>query len=107
MEIIIFKFMNVAFINNVVVICVLSYFEKINESKRNATITAMNVKFKNWIGVLKTTLHTTLHVYVRVTSYLEEFEDTKGVIIIHIEGQTTQWLKEQGQKNKQRSTKDK
>jgi hypothetical protein len=34
----------------------------------------------------------------------EEFEDTKGVIRISIE-QTTQWPKEKGQKDKQRSTK--
>ena len=34
---------------------------------------------------------------------MEEFEDTKGVI--KIEGQTTQWAKKNGQKNKQK-TKD-
>ena len=37
----------------------------------------------------------------------EEFEDTKGVIRIRKSeaGQTTQWSKEKGQKDKQRSTK--
>ena len=36
----------------------------------------------------------------------KEFEDTKGVIRIHIvEKQTTQWPKEKVQKDKQRSTK--
>jgi phage repressor protein C with HTH and peptisase S24 domain len=34
----------------------------------------------------------------------EEFEDTRGVIRIE-EEQTTQWSKEKGQKDKQRSTK--
>ena len=37
----------------------------------------------------------------------EEFEDTKGVIKIRIskKDKTTQWTKEKGQKDKQRSTK--
>ena len=35
----------------------------------------------------------------------EEFEDTKGVIRIRKEGQTTQWPKEKGQKDKQLSAK--
>ena len=36
----------------------------------------------------------------------EEFEDTKGVIRIRIsKKKTTQWPKEKGQKDKQRSTK--
>ena len=35
----------------------------------------------------------------------EEFEDTKGVIRIHISKKTTQWPKENKQKDKQRSTK--
>ena len=36
----------------------------------------------------------------------EEFDDTKGVKQNpYIEGQTTQWPKEKGQKDKQRSTK--
>ena len=38
------------------------------------------------------------------TTMSEEFEDTKGVIRISIE-QTTQWPKEKGQKDEQRSTK--
>ena len=36
--------------------------------------------------------------------YIEEFEDTKEVIRI-TEGQTAQWPKENGQKNKQRTIK--
>ena len=35
----------------------------------------------------------------------EEFEDTKEVIRIRKEGQTTQWPNEKGQKDKQRSAK--
>ena len=39
--------------------------------------------------------------------HTEEFEDTKGAIRIRIspEEQKTQWPKEKGQKDKQRSTK--
>jgi len=37
----------------------------------------------------------------------EKFEDTKGVIRIRKEGQTTQWPKEKVQKDKQRSAKHK
>jgi len=36
-------------------------------------------------------------------AFLEEFEDTKGAI--RIRKSTTQWPKEKGQKDKQRSTK--
>jgi hypothetical protein len=39
------------------------------------------------------------------TNREEEFEDTKGILRIIEEEQTTQWLKEKGQKDKQRSTK--
>jgi len=46
--------------------------------------------------------------YILFTSFVlyEEFEDTKGVIRIRkSKKQTTQWPKEKGQKDKQRSTK--
>ena len=44
-------------------------------------------------------------MYVYSGRFHEEFEDTKGVIRIQIEGQTTQLPKENRQKDKQRSTK--
>ena len=52
-----------------------------------------------------------LYFYVLVSLlvsllYYEELEDTKGVIkICKSKGQTTQWPKEKGQKDKERSTK--
>ena len=45
---------------------------------------------------------THLEAMSRRTHDQEKFEDTKGVIE---EGQTTQWPKEKGQKDKHRSTK--
>jgi len=42
----------------------------------------------------------------RIIQYIEEFEDTPGVIRIRIskKNKTTHWLKEKVQKDKQRST---
>ena len=45
------------------------------------------------------------HSILFFTNREEEFENTKGILRIIEEEQTTQWPKEKGQKDKQRSTK--
>ena len=45
------------------------------------------------------------HSKKNFTNREEEFEDTKGILRIIEEEETTQWPKEKGQKDKQRSTK--